>query len=90
MICLPSLFSGIFEAKAWMRRGGGGAIRESTGRDLGVHQVRPKRFRKERRQACGFRPLRWKDQRLLVSRSATLPRARGRWELPEPFVFFAK
>jgi hypothetical protein len=38
-----------------MGRGGGGAIRESPGRDLGGQQGDPRGFREERRKACDFR-----------------------------------
>ena len=50
---LASLLASILEAKAWTGRGDGGAIRESTGREPIVHRRNQKRFRKERRKACG-------------------------------------
>ena len=87
--CLPSLLTFVFEAKAWTGRGGRGAICESTGRDLGLHQRNQKSFRKERRKACGLRLVLWKDHRLVVSRSATLPpRPGGGLKLLEPLISF--
>jgi len=77
----PSLFAVVFEAKAWTGRGGGGAIRESTGRNPGLPQRNQKGFRKERRKACGPRLILWKNPCLVVSRSATLPpRPGGVWK----------
>jgi hypothetical protein len=87
--CPPSLLTFVFAAKAWTGRGGSGAICESTGRDLGLHQRNQKSFRKERRKACGLRLALWKDQYLVVSRSATLPpRPGGGLKLLEPLIFF--
>jgi len=59
----------VFEAKAWTGRGGGGAIRESTGWDLNFSQRSQTAFRKERRKACGLRLVLGKHHGLAVSRT---------------------
>ena len=71
--CLPSLLPFIFRARTWTGRGGGGAIRKSTGWDLSLPQRNQMGFRKERRKACGLRLFLWKNRRLVVLRSAALP-----------------
>src|SRR5512136_2592086 len=71
--CLPPLLALVIGAKAWAGRGGGAAIRESTGRDFDFAQRNQRFFRKGRRKASGLRPAPWKDHCLVVSRSATLP-----------------
>jgi hypothetical protein len=43
-----SLLPYIFRARTWTGRGGGGAIRKSTGWDLGLHKRNQMGFRKER------------------------------------------
>jgi hypothetical protein len=42
-----------FEKNASIGRGDGGALRGSTGREFCFHRQSQKRFRKERRKACG-------------------------------------
>ena len=86
--CLPSLLPFIFRARTWTGRGGGGAIRKSTGWDLSLPQRNQMGFRKERRKACGLRPFLLKNQRLVVLRSVALPPRPGEaLELLEPFLF---
>jgi hypothetical protein len=85
---LPPLLAFVFEVKAWTGRGDGGAIRESTGRDLGLHQRNQKDFRKERRKAYGLRLILWENRCLVVSRSATLPpRPGGAWKQSDSLCF---
>jgi hypothetical protein len=49
----PSLWVFVFGGKAWTGHGDGGAICESTGRDLCFHRRNQKGFRKGRRKAYG-------------------------------------
>ena len=51
--CPHSLLIFAFGIKAWFGRGGGDAIRESTGRVIHFHRPNQKGFRKEGRKACG-------------------------------------
>jgi len=80
----------VFELKASTGSGGGGAIRESTGRNLGFHQGAQSDSAK-RGGDLRSRPGLWKDRRLVVSGSAALPPLPGgRWEKFEFPVFFEK
>jgi hypothetical protein len=81
-----SLLPYIFRARTWTGRGGGGAIRKSTGWDLSFASAKPNGF--PQRKA---RPFLWKNRRLVVLRSVALPpRPAEALELHEPFLFFEK
>jgi len=75
MACLPSLLSFIFEAKAWTGRGGGGAIRESTGRDLAItNDAKSDSAKSGGRPAASARPY-GKISTLLFREARRCPRA---------------
>jgi len=58
-----------------MGRGGGGAIRESTGRELRFHLRNQKGFREERRKAYGSAPIHGKTSALWFREARRCPRA---------------
>ena len=81
LTCLPSLLTFVFAVKAWIGRGGGGAICESTSRDLGLHQRNQKSFRKERRSPKGPPdPRERPPPRGFAKRDAAPPPRRGLFE----------
>ena len=61
--------------RAWIGRGGGGAIRGSTGRELRFHRQNQKDLRKERRKACGPAPAPGKTSALWFREARRCPRA---------------
>jgi hypothetical protein len=84
----PPLLIFVFGMRAWIGRGGAAAIRESAGRAFCFHPRNQKRFRNERRPACGPASSHGKTCALWFREVRCCPRApAGALKYMIPFIF---